>query len=115
MNPVVITAWVIIFVFSVLNGMLIYLRGQLRAAVREITADNEQCIRDQHLAIWARDTTLTITDKEGLMISETLANLYEKNMIDHVWIDPIMVSVWSRTTELLRRFPGATARKDTHE
>lgn len=113
MSNLLVIEYVMATIGIIVNGIgitrLSVMRMRLAGVLREITAKDTA---DTALASWARDTALTITDKQGVVFSGSLAELYEDQMIDQVWIDPVMVSLWSRTAEMLRQFPGSASRKD---
>jgi hypothetical protein len=49
---------------------------------------------------WAKWTMITVTDKRAMVYAATLTQLYEDQVTEKVWDDPIAVALWHADPDL---------------
>lgn len=49
---------------------------------------------------WARWTMINVTDKRGMIYAATLTQLYEDQVTERVWDDPIAVALWHADSDV---------------
>lgn len=67
---------------------------RLRALIRQQQHRTDQAARDRAFVIWAQQTMLTVTDRDGMIQAATLRQLHTAGFWDRVWDAPVAVALW---------------------
>ena len=63
--------------------------------LRTATAQCQEATRERaELGDWARWTVLSVTERDGMIWSTTIAELFHEKA-EKVWTDPIATAIWS--------------------
>lgn len=57
-------------------------------------------LAEAEMTRWAQETMLMVTDRSALVHTYTISDLYDRAGTEHIWIDPVAVSIWRAGPDL---------------
>lgn len=101
MNALEIIYWVFIALTIAATTFTLVTGARARRRLERATAQlNARTQERSALQTWVRYTMFTVTDRDGMIHPFILYDLFLRGQEEHVWADPIAVTLWSAPADV---------------